>query len=279
MKEIKLSLENDEYLLRLDEDLPNRVLNYSVARHCNAEYELFVILSGNCIMDVEDQSYPLEAGDALLIAPNQFHCSLMTSADLVNFILPFAVPLGAHFKNLHERIAPCVRLQLSPTSLEHCRGVILETQTKGPFWRERVEANCALLMSELFRMLPTGTQQRSHPSVADSDRRIAVIDDFFESYATQYGTEELLASKLHISRRQLSRVLMTHYGMSFRQKMLRARMDRAAWLLRTTDLSVGQISEEIGYFSETSFFKAFRGHYRTTPLAYRKSFEKKQASQ
>jgi transcriptional regulator GlxA family with amidase domain len=62
--------------------------------------------------------------------------------------------------------------------------------------------------------------------------------------------------------------------MNFSEKKHRARMDRAAWLLRTTDYSISKICEEVGYISENSFFKAFKKLYSTTPAKYRKDLRK-----
>jgi len=105
----------------------------------------------------------------------------------------------------------------------------------------------------------------------ETDRRFAVIDNFFEHLHREIQTEEELASRLNLSRRQLNRVLKTHYGMCFRDMVRHTRMDRAAWLLATTNLPVGEIAGECDYLSETSFFKAFKAHYGISPMKYRQS--------
>jgi transcriptional regulator GlxA family with amidase domain len=79
---------------------------------------------------------------------------------------------------------------------------------------------------------------------------------------------------LNLSKRQLNRVLKKHYGMCFREKLCRARMDRAGWLLNTTEMSVSKICEEVGYLSETSFYKAFKRHYKMSPSKYREYMKK-----
>ena len=110
---------------------------------------------------------------------------------------------------------------------------------------------------------------------AQADWRTDVIDTFFEDNMACYGTEEQLAEALHISKRQLARVLQEHYDMNFRQKLLVTRMDHAGWLLRTTEKSIGEICSIVGYNSETTFFKNFKNHYDVTPLQYRKQHQSK----
>ena len=52
-------------------------------------------------------------------------------------------------------------------------------------------------------------------------------------------------------------------------------MDRAAWLLRTSDKKIDEIAEAIGYASEAAFYQAFRKYFHITPKKYR--MEKKSA--
>ena len=270
MRELNVMLGAFDCLLRIDDELPERIKNYTASRHCNVEYELFVILEGRCVIDVEEESHVLTAGDALLIAPNKFHCPLSTSPDQITFILPFVLQNAPSQKALHRRLSPCVPLRLPASAIELCHSIAKEQTEKPLFWQEAVNAKYALLLTELFRSLPVRSSKKERSTKETADERFSVIDDFFEVYSNRYGSEELLAKRLHVSKRQLGRILKEHYGMSFRQKLMHARMDRAALLLRTTDLSVCEIGEAVGYLSTPSFFKAFKSHHKITPEAYRK---------
>ncbi len=271
MAEWELTLGKYSCLVSIEENLSSKACNYAVARHSNAKYELFVILQGECTLDVEDHFYELHAGDALLVAPGAFHCPLATSPDLVIFI-PSISPQGASAaKELRQTVFPCLPIRLLPEALALCRSIITEDLERKLFWQEAIKARCVLLVTELFRALPSESHRREVPSAPPRVKdRISVIDDFFEVALDQYGNEEQLAKMLCVSRRQLGRILKEHYGVSFRQKLKLARMDRAAWLLRTTDLSIQEIGEAVGYLSPPSFFKAFKAHHNITPEAYRK---------
>lgn len=80
---------------------------------------------------------------------------------------------------------------------------------------------------------------------------------------------DALAAQLHLSRSQVGRVLKKLYGMTFREKLIRARMDQAAWLLRHTDRTVGEIAGEVGDLSESRFYQMFRSRFGMTPESYR----------
>ena len=98
----------------------------------------------------------------------------------------------------------------------------------------------------------------------------AYSDVFFEDHLTEGAYVEELAKELHLSRSQLNRFLKEQYGMSFREKLLQTRMDRASWLLRHTEKPVEEIAGEVGYRSESAFFQVFRKIFGQTPEKYRK---------
>jgi transcriptional regulator GlxA family with amidase domain len=51
----------------------------------------------------------------------------------------------------------------------------------------------------------------------------------------------------------------------------RARMRRAAEILRSTDLSTGAVAAAVGYRSGASLARSFRRRYRISPAAYRRT--------
>ena len=242
---------------------------WNMSRHCHAEYELHFILQGSCTVDVKTETVAFGAGEALLIAPGQYHCPKNTSPDIIHFAVGFFMQEGAAQRDFFRRVSPCVKMPLTEELRVLVEKMVRETNEKKLFWQDIVYTQYLQLLAEVFRTVVSTAPSEEKRDAEEVDPRLFLIDDFFERNLTEYGTEELLAKQLNLSRRQLSRVLQTHYGMNFREKMCCSRMDRAGWLLRTTDLPVSAVGEAVGYMSETSFFKAFKQHYQMTPLAYR----------
>ena len=58
-------------------------------------------------------------------------------------------------------------------------------------------------------------------------------------------------------------------GVSFRAARLHAKLDYASGLLRTTDLSIPEISARLKYADRTKFEKSFKRAYGLTPTRYR----------
>ena len=55
------------------------------------------------------------------------------------------------------------------------------------------------------------------------------------------------------------------FGVSPRRLLVRLRMDRAKELLRTSNLSIKEIAQELGYSEQNAFTRAFSRFFRTSP--------------
>lgn len=63
----------------------------------------------------------------------------------------------------------------------------------------------------------------------------------------------------------ISTLLHREIGKSFSEILLEQRMERAAFLLKGTNLSVEEIASMLGYSNSSNFYKAFREYYHQTP--------------
>ena len=197
----------------------------------------------------------------------------VTSKEFLRLSVPFSLSECCLAKSLRQAIPTSMIFTFTPELSVLSNRILEELAGIQPFSADLLPALLSDLMISIFRILRVWDSVGENATNTHIDYRTDVIDCFFEDYMACYGTEKQLADALHISQRQLSRVLWAHYGMSFRQKLLVTRMDHAAWLLRTTQKSIGEICSIIGYHSETTFFKNFKNHYNTTPLQYRKQYQ------
>jgi len=241
---------------------------WSVGHHCNAEYEVHVILSGNCEILLNDVPHPMTPSNAVLICPKVFHSPSNVSDHFSRLSFNLTLedgPLADQLSQIDD-FSLCV---LPPQAMAVCQDILTELTSEIPF---REDALVALFMQLLVQLFRTVQMEQNNCNLQDADStslRTATIDKFFTPSPHSFGTQESLAQMLHLSRRHLNRVLQQHYGMSFREKMLQARMEGAGWLLLTTDKKISEIGAMVGYTAESSFFKAFRTYYKMTPQEYR----------
>jgi AraC-like DNA-binding protein len=77
------------------------------------------------------------------------------------------------------------------------------------------------------------------------------------------------ARQLRYSPSYLSRKLAKTWQKSPGEALRTARLEKAASLLKSTDLAVWEVGSRVGYFSTSSFIRAFHGLFGTTPAMFR----------
>ena len=245
-------------------------------RHCNAQWELHLILEGACRVDLEERSCVLLAGQALLIPPGQYHRPQHAAGAFRRLSLVFQVQKGTLWQQLVAACPDSRVLEPGERLLQLAQDITREVAEEHPFRQICLEAMLTQYIVGMLRMMGL-REEPEMEKISDSSRITDLIDAYFEANFTKSAGEQVLADLLHISRRQLVRILQVNYGMNFRQKLQKTRMDYAAWLLATTSRSVADIGQEVGYSSEAAFFKLFKRAFGMTPKAYRsaKAGEKK----
>jgi AraC-like DNA-binding protein len=78
-----------------------------------------------------------------------------------------------------------------------------------------------------------------------------------------------VAREVHVSPRTLKRQL-SEQGLTFSALSVEARRDRATMLLRSSDLSIGEIADRLGYATPTGFIRAFQSWTTMSPSVYRR---------
>ena len=258
------------------EKLSRTQLRWEENRHCNAQWELHLLLEGACCVDLEESVCRLQAGQALLIPPGQYHRPQNESGVFRRLSLIFQTQKGTLERQLTDACPVSHVLEPDQQLLQLAWAIARESVGKHPFRQICLEAMLTQYMVGILRLLEIREQPESE-TVRDSSRITDRIDAYFEENFAKEPREQALAAQLHLSRRQLVRILQASYGMNFRQKLQKTRMDYAAWLLATTNRQVSDIGQEVGYSSEAAFFKLFKRAFGMTPKAYRsaKAGEKK----
>jgi AraC-like DNA-binding protein len=80
-----------------------------------------------------------------------------------------------------------------------------------------------------------------------------------------------IASQVFLGERRFRQVFRQATGRSPKAYYDALRLDHAAHLLQSTPLSVGQISDRLGYANQFHFSRAFRAHYGVTPSGSRQA--------
>jgi len=106
-------------------------------------------------------------------------------------------------------------------------------------------------------------------------RRAALLAEATLTLEARHADPDLeldnVARAVMTSRRQLQRVFAEHTGAAFREELVAVRVQHAAVLLQTTELTVADIADRVGYRQAAHFANAFRRQYGMTPTGLRRA--------
>lgn len=95
------------------------------------------------------------------------------------------------------------------------------------------------------------------------------------AYINEYLTEDLsltaMANELDMSQYHFARLFQQSMDVSPYQYVIRQRIERAKYLLRTTSLSISAIAQQVGFSNQNQLTVQFRKSTGTTPSGYRKN--------
>ena len=106
---------------------------------------------------------------------------------------------------------------------------------------------------------------------AEQVKIIREIHDDLAQHMDRRVTIEELAHRYLSNPTTLKTVFKEVYGSSLAAHMKEHRMERAAALLRETDLSVAEIAGQVGYESQSKFTAAFKEQFGQLPKEYRRN--------
>lgn len=265
----ELILGNEKVPVSISQNQDNSIYSWDVKRHCNADWELHLILEGQCQVDLEDRHLLLKAGQFLLIPPGQYHRPKALPGAFKRFTVTFVLQDGPLRQQLSDLVPDCTVENAGTALCQLADTIIRERREQSTYHTQCTEAMLTQFFIMVFRLLHLKEAHDNQARKTASSELTQQIDTFFEQHFADSAGEQALAKILHVSRRHLIRLLQENYGMTYRQKLIHTRMDYAAWLLRTTGMKISQICSTVGYNSEAAFFRVFRQHFGVTPKKYR----------
>ena len=259
-------------------------------RHGHNYVEILYMVQGETTHILDDaQTVTLRAGELLLLGQNAFHA--IDRAGAVDIAVNLIV-LPQFFDTAAERIGQdtllgrfltdCLRPQPAPEPgvpdylLFHVadempvqnllENLIYSLLIPDEGRRGLEKATMELLFMHLAACLTRA--EYAQPARAQDALVLAVLRDIEENYAQ--SSLYALSAQTGVPLPRLSRLVHAATGQTYRELLSRKRLDKAAYLLRTSALTVGQVIELVGYDNTSYFHRAFRARFGLTPAAYRK---------
>lgn len=254
---------------------------------------LFYIISGSGHMTIDGKTYPLHPGCAILFQSSTEYTWQLDEKGVSYIAVNFDYTMN--FSHISQSFHPVHSESFTENSalenivFEDCAilnsHIYLETATQ-------LEANLRVLASEFYlkndytsELLSTclkfiiinivrlcGSQQ--NPEQKRSYDIVRRVIQYIENNYRRALSNEVLGEYFHFNSSHLNRIFKQHTGDTLHNFLVRYRMNLAMDLLHTSNLSISEIVNSVGFSDVPHFIKSFKKATGKTPGEYRNAIQK-----
>ena len=234
-----------------------------------------MVRRGRCIFEANKQRIELAAGDFVFVSAavdHQVHA--LPNDTLDSLLLCGFCTFSTEHGDLLLRDMPDFKVLTSDTlqdytwlrrTLEHLSAEYLSDE---PSVEITLNKLTEILIIQLLRS-EFGEQKNVGLIAAMRNKKLAIALTAIHENLAQPWTIESAAQEASMSRSGFARIFTDTLRISFYEYITQIRVKRAKNLLKTSQLTVAEIGQSVGYQSDLSFVKVFKKMTGVTPRAYR----------
>ncbi|MBO1513439.1 AraC family transcriptional regulator [Metabacillus bambusae] len=255
--------------------MPN---HYNTLLHKHSFFEVCFVVDGKGEYIDNNSTYKLQKNTLFLSRPNVLH-QIKSENGL------FLLYIGLEFIE-SESNDKCIKIM---EQIEECTEIIIDVEEGASFsllWEsllsqaskndhpffEEILMNIAysLILSLLERFSPMHADS-SNQNVSNEETSPILTQAKLYIQDNLSDTLKLsdIAKHLHISSRHLSRLFVKELGVNYSEYVKKERIQKSAMLLKTTNLSIKEISEQTGFKNVHYFTRVFAATVRNPPGNFR----------
>lgn len=239
---------------------------YRVIRENYKSYLILYTTEGLGVLKYRGQTISLKRGDVFFIDcedAQEYYTAEGCGLWRFKFIHLFASNTKEYFQIFSQEGSYLIH-HSNPAALDELFGDLFRCVKLSPAMHEERIAQILLsVLTELVIARRFKDEKRYQNFMTQATQYIQ------KHYRQKLSLEEIAAS-CRMSPFHFSRQFKAATGFSPYEYLIKYRLDVAKQLLGTTDLTISQISDQVGFCSSSSFIAAFKKHAGVTPASYRK---------
>lgn len=245
--------------------------------HSHECTEIFFCLSGKGSFSIGDEVFTVAPYDFIIVNPGMEHAESSTSASPLEYVVLGLSNIAFLFEDSQagfhmENFKPYASFILPLLT-----ALIAEVDKQQEEYAEASSNILNLLFIYLHRIsnlkISTGKQE---PSPIPANQRSAWIKQYLDDNFTKNVDLDALAEKFHLNKYTIIHNFRKFYGTTPIDYRLNRQFQEALFLLETTENTVRQISESLGFSSYNYFTQCFQKRFHMTPTQYRRVHRKNQ---
>lgn len=256
--------------------------------HHHPEIEISCIVSGGGVFSCAGTNYPFKQGDVFMHCSNDSHCLLNIAPEHQLTMIVFQFEQRLTWTQGGEWFEPTYIQFFSqgsevgnyiPGDTEAARSIcdllqrsFEECANRRPAYQMMVKSMLLAMLSNLvrffFHKLPNTGKTLNARHVEQIEYSVQFI---LKNLDEQFNLDDL-ARKAKMSRSYYSTIFRKLNGVSVWDYIINRRIERAEFLLETTDAPILDISGSCGYNNISNFNRAFRQVTGKTPRQFRNDY-------
>lgn len=234
------------------------------------DFKICLALEGEAVWEIEDQSYLIQPGDIVFLNMGQkrhFTAFGQEGFRLCAFTLSRNAFSGQHhFMFFLDRIKKQRNVIRSCTLSPLLAEIYREWETDALLRYELASAK----LTEFFLKAERENHYAAQP-MSEAHRTMLEIMDYIDANITEDISLKAVAKQAGFTESTFSRRFSGINGISFKQYVVEKKIQRAIFLLQTTNRTMIDIALDCGFDSISGFYSAFRKKTGTTPNKFYES--------
>lgn len=261
-----------------------------VPEHRHSFIEMLYVFSGSCVQSVNGIQIPMKEGDICILDTNVYHSlESVGSNDIIidclmrksyfdntfmsqladnTLMSSFFVHAIHQDKKYNQYIL--FHAQESRILRQMILNMLCEYFDKGICSDSLIKSYMVIIFTELLRVYKSDVGAHGEAEfIKAGESDVGAIISYIREHC-ETVTLETAARQFNFHPSTLCTILKKYGGTKFTDIVHTARLERSCLLLRSTDMTIENIVNEVGYLNITFFYRIFKQYTGVTPNEYRK---------
>ena len=274
----KVRYDYTDYPIYIRRALLSSYPNYAAPTHWHDDIELIAVLSGEMQYNVNGEIITMKENEGILVNARQIHFGFSAQKRECDFICILLHPLMlcatyAYERDfvlpvLHNRNAAYIKLDSGipwqSTILQFIKMIysIKYKETAAL----KIQALFLSIWIQLYENIPMGNQpKRQYADLSILKNMIGFIQ---QNYAVKITLADIAAAGA-VGQSKCCKLFAKYIGQTPNTYLMQYRLDKSTTLLNSTDMTVTEIANAVGFNGSSYYAEAFRKWYGKSPSEYR----------
>ncbi|TFE29910.1 helix-turn-helix domain-containing protein [Cohnella luojiensis] len=266
---------------KIERSISETILDY----HWHEEAEFLWVESGQAVFQIGLSTYELQAGEGIFIPCGEVHggyslgnspCTYIANVFHMEWLTEAKDGISTRYlQPLHRGNAVIPSVYTEDTDwgkqvLQHLASLYQLSESNDAAKEIRIKAELLLLFADLISHRQWTRRNPAHSVDTQVMDRMKSVIAHIESHCEQLLTVPQLAAVAGMSAGHFSRVFKSFMRKTPMDYVNHFRIQKAAYLLQNSKLSITEVAMEVGLANFSYFTKRFKSIYDCTPSQFRK---------